>query len=199
MDSFIEPTSPGKSERPRQTKSEDLAIVFDDICNSSALGREHGDLAWIRAKDAHFDRFDRLAAAWGGRRVAPPAGDSCLAVLPDTLSAVRFACEINLRPGHRNIDVKVGVHRGMVHFLLDRVHGVENIYGWNVDFAKRVQEALPEKGVMLSTRVKEDIVGLLGLNQQFLRLEPVQALPKGFEPVQFWRIMSATRTFLRFR
>lgn len=153
----------------------------------------------LAAKRAHFDQIDRLADIWGGHRVAPPAGDSCLALFADSLAATQFACEARKRPGHAAIKVKAGVHRGRVHFVLDQLHGIQNVYGLNVDFAKRLQEALTEPGVMLSDRIKDEIEAILGADQRSVRLQPVDAALKGFGTRQIWRIVTLTRGFLRFR
>jgi class 3 adenylate cyclase len=71
---------------------------------------------------------------------------------------VQFAPRFSLDTGFDYIGIRVGIHSGEVEIREN------DIYGLNVNFASRVQHALPGDGILSTESVKRDYERRLGKN-----------------------------------
>jgi serine/threonine protein kinase/class 3 adenylate cyclase len=138
-------------------------FLFTDIVGSVELKREmpgHSDTerdqAYIeRVLRPHRERIERNLAALGGR-VVSTAGDGHFLVFSDTVSAARWAIEIQLShrdepivtPQGRAVSVRISMHLGIPQV---DPHDPDNFVGKPVDYASRLSD-YAESGQILASR-----------------------------------------------
>lgn len=85
-------------------------------------------------------------------------GDSLMLAFRTSSEAVQFATRFSLDTGFDYIGIRVGIHSGEIEIREN------DIYGLNVNFASRVQHALPGEGILSTESVKRDYERRLGKN-----------------------------------
>lgn len=134
-----------------------LTLVFTDIVDSTRIGIELADTTWIGNLMEHFSTA-RIIALMYDCYVVKVIGDSLMLAFRTSSEAVQFATSFSLDTGFDYIGIRVGIHSGEVE-IRDN-----DIYGLNVNFAARVQHALPGEGILSTESVKRDYERRLGSN-----------------------------------
>jgi len=122
-----------------QTHSDDLAVLFADIVESTALYRNLGDIEALRIVNACLQAMRDVLPRHHGRLVKT-LGDAVMCLFPDGDSAVDAAVEMQreiamLQPGGLSIQIRVGLHTGPV------VVGGDDVYGDTVNVAAYLADA----------------------------------------------------------
>jgi WD40 repeat protein len=126
-----------------------LAIVFTDVVSSTELIRNIKTDAWAKVRESHFGRTDTLVKQYGGY-VVKSTGDGRMIAFRSSIEAVNFAVELEDRPGHERIRIRVGIHVGQVQIDKADAHGPV------VHLANRVMDVAEQGGVLVSSQVKAD-------------------------------------------
>jgi len=134
-----------------------LTLVFTDIVDSTNIGIKLGDTTWIENLMEHFSVARGIALMYDSY-VVKVIGDSLMLAFRTSSEAVQFATGFSLDTGFDYIGIRVGIHSGEVEIREN------DIYGLNVNFASRVQHALPGEGILSTESVKRDYERRLGTN-----------------------------------
>jgi class 3 adenylate cyclase len=125
-----------------------LAIVFTDIPDSTALGKELRDERMGEVRQAHFAQSRKLSDQFEGREIKT-IGDSVMVLFHSVDQALDYAMALHANPGHARVQIRAGIHIGPMQVEENDVFGTE------VDFAARVKEAIQGAEIWLSDRAKE--------------------------------------------
>ncbi|HEX7323222.1 MAG TPA: adenylate/guanylate cyclase domain-containing protein [Mycobacterium sp.] len=151
-------------ERPdlaRVTRDGNVAILFSDIEESTALNERIGDRAWVKLIARHDDMVQRTVQEHGGY-VVKSQGDGFMVAFAQAEQAVRCAIDMQhaLAGGRRKprypIRVRIGIHMGR------SVRRGDDLFGRNVAMAARVAAAADGGQVLISRPVRDAIEGLAG-------------------------------------
>lgn len=66
-------------------------------------------------------------------------------------AALDYAMALQKNPGHPTLQIRAGIHIGLMHVEAD------DVFGGTVNFAARVAEATKNAEIWLSSRAKEDV------------------------------------------
>lgn len=132
-----------------------LTLVFTDIVESTTIGKKLGDRTWIENLFTHFSHA-RLMAAFFDCYIVKVIGDSLMVAFRTSTDAVDFAIEFAADTGIDYIGIRAGINSGQVQIREN------DIYGLNVNLTSRVQHALPQEGILISSSVKRDYEKTLG-------------------------------------
>ena len=128
-------------------------VLFTDIVGSTERATELGDRHW---RDL-LERHDRLARREVGRhrgRVVKTTGDGLLATFDGPARAVRAGAGLrDAASKELNLDLRVGVHTGECEVM------GEDLGGIGVHIAARVQAAADPGEVLVSSTVRDLVVG----------------------------------------
>jgi class 3 adenylate cyclase len=147
------------------TRNLGAIVAIDAVGYSRQMGRD--EEATRRTLQTYREMIAERVVRAGGR-VFGVAGDSAMAVLPDTLAALTCALEIeravealgaNL-PEARRMPLRIGIHFGRV-----RVEG-EDVYGDDVNIAARIEALAGAGGICLSGTAFERVEGVLPLGYE---------------------------------
>jgi class 3 adenylate cyclase len=147
---------------PRVARSERrvLAVLFADVCNSTALYATLGDTLAKTAIDECFERMLLLLAKFEGRLVKT-IGDEVLCVFPTVDQAVLAASEMQVvvaerRFGGQPIQLHIGLHYGPALVSVNDVYGdTVNVAGYLTAVAAADQIVASEAAaVQLSAALK---------------------------------------------
>lgn len=127
-----------------------LAVVFTDIVASAALGNKIGNRGMDALRRAHFAAAAGLVDRLGGR-VVKTIGDSVMAAFHAATDALDFALAVRAAPGDGRIQLRAGVHVGLV--------SVEDadLQGSAVSYAARVASAGRGAEIWLSSEAKSHV------------------------------------------
>lgn len=142
------------------TRSLGAIVAIDAVGYSRQMGRDQE--ATRRTLQAYRELIAERVARAGGR-VFGVAGDSAMAVLPDSLTALTCALDIERAvealgadlPEARRMPLKIGIHFGRV-----LVEG-EDVYGDDVNIAARIEALAGAGGICLSGAAFERVEGVL--------------------------------------
>jgi class 3 adenylate cyclase len=163
-----------------------LAVVFTDIVGSTAMGRNLGDELMSEVRFAHFRRGELLIHQYGGYKIKNK-GDGLMAAFRSVGAALDFALAFRADPGHSELQadgIRVGIHTGQVV-----VEG-NDLFGQEVDFAARVEEATGGSGISLSDRAKSDLEGARPARHGNLQWQLHNENLKGIGPSRLWLLDS---------
>ena len=132
---------------PRAT----LSIVYTDVVGSTQLGRELGNEGMDAVRNAHFGRARRLIDGRGGYELKT-MGDAFLVVFRTAIEALDFALDLRADTGHPRIEIRVGIHVGLVSIEKD------DAFGNAVNFASRVEGCAKGAELWLSGAAYQQIV-----------------------------------------
>ncbi len=164
-----------------------LAIVFTDVVGSTALGEELRDEAMNEVRRAHFAQSRKLIGKFHGREIKT-IGDSFMAAFKSVDAALDYAITLQRNTGHPQIQIRAGIHIGLMH--------VEegDVFGGTVNFAARVVGAVKGAEIWLSDRAKDDIDRLGAAQHKRLGWERHDGVAmKGFPGVfTLWSVQTVT-------
>jgi class 3 adenylate cyclase len=139
--------------RPRPVTDRTLAtVMFTDIVDSTGHLARLGDQQWMSLLRRH-DQLTRdyLRQYRGTER--DTSGDGFLATFDGPTRAVTCAADLQRAMPELGIDIRAGLHTGEVELAGDDIGGLA------VHIAARVIDAEPGSGVMVSSTVKDLVVG----------------------------------------
>jgi adenylate cyclase len=144
-------------ERPdlaRLAPDGNVAILFSDIEDSTALNEQLGDRAWVRLIGRHDKLVRKLVGAQSGH-VVKSQGDGYMVAFarPDQAVACSMALQRALRDGSRQdrVRVRIGIHVGK------SVRRGDDLFGRNVAMAARVAAIADGGEVLISESVRKAI------------------------------------------
>lgn len=137
------------------TEADDLAVLFADIVDSTALYRRLGDIEALRIINACLDSLGEVLPRHQGR-VVKTIGDAIMCLFADADSAVNAAIEMHrtmasLRPGGLVIKVRIGLHAGPV------VVGGDDVYGDTVNVAAYLADAASADQILIAQSTREQL------------------------------------------
>jgi class 3 adenylate cyclase len=143
-------------ERPdlaRLTPDGNVAILFSDIEDSTALNERIGDRAWVRMIGRHDKMIRRHVQSHKGH-VVKSQGDGFMVAFADPNQAVRCSVDMQraLRKRPNEFRVRIGIHTGK------SVRRGDDLFGRNVAMAARVA-AEADGGETLVSEAVRDAVG----------------------------------------
>jgi class 3 adenylate cyclase len=127
-------------------------VLFTDIVRSTALASSMGDQQWLDLLAAH-DRIVRAQLGRFGGREVTMTGDGCLATFDGPTRAVACAAAILTEAAAIGLTLRAGIHTGEVE-----QRGAD-IGGLGVHIAARVMAHAEEGGVLVSSTVRDLVVG----------------------------------------
>lgn len=137
----------------RPVERELATIVFTDICGSTELAARLTDARW-RDLLAEHDRLVAREVERGGGRVVKSIGDGVLATFASPGGAVRAARAAIEAVAPLGLRIRAGLHTGEIE-LLER----EDVGGIAVNIGARVVDLAPPGAVLVSSTVKDILVG----------------------------------------
>jgi class 3 adenylate cyclase len=162
------------------------AIMFTDLCGSTAQTQLLGDEGHVALLREHDDIVRSALDAHGGREIKH-TGDGIMSSFKSVVSAVECAISIQRSLSGRNrvapfpFEVRIGISAG------EPVADHDDLFGAAVQLAARLCSAVPPGGVLVSTAVRELCVGK---RLDFDDTGPI--VLKGFlEPVRVHRVVWA--------
>jgi class 3 adenylate cyclase len=144
-------------ERPdlaRLTPDGNVAILFSDIEESTALNERIGDRAWVRLIGRHDKMIRRYVKSHQGH-VVKSQGDGFMIAFAEPEQAVRCSVDVQraLRRRPNGIKVRIGIHVGK------SVRRGDDLFGRNVAMAARVAAHADGGQTLVSEPVREAIAG----------------------------------------
>ena len=127
-------------------------VMFTDIIGSTARAAALGDEGWLDLLGAH-DRIVRTELERFRGREVRMTGDGCLATFDGPVRAVHCAMEIASAVRGIGIDVRAGIHSGEIEMRNGELGGLA------VHIASRVMDQAETGGVLVSSTVKDLVVG----------------------------------------
>jgi adenylate cyclase len=142
-------------ERPdlaRLTHDGNLAILFSDIEESTALNERIGDRAWVRLIGRH-DKLVRRSVQSHRGHVVKSQGDGFMIAFAEPEQAVRCSIDVQraLRKRPNGIRVRIGIHAGK------SVRRGDDLFGRNVAMAARVAAQADGGQTLVSEPVRDAI------------------------------------------
>lgn len=135
-----------------QTRRMLATVMFTDIVASTALASELGDERWLDLRAAH-DRIVRDSIArFRGVEVAM-TGDGSVATFDGPQRAVLCALAVKEELQEIGLSIRAGIHTGEIEARDSEIGGIA------VHIASRVMDAAESGGVMVSSTVKDLVVG----------------------------------------
>lgn len=135
-----------------------VTIVFTDIVDSTVMLARLGDRAWVEVIRRHNQVVEEVTAAHGGA-VVETQGDGSLLAFSSARQAV--ACALAIQQAidlafadlAAPIRVRIGIHTG------DAIKEAEHFYGTTVHYAARVASHALGGEVLVSSAVRELVLG----------------------------------------
>jgi class 3 adenylate cyclase len=150
-------------------------VLFTDMVSSTEHAASAGDQRWREVLERH-QRIDAREVGRHRGRVIKTTGDGILATFDGPARAVRAGISLrDAAPSELGVQLRVGVHTGECEVIGDDLAGI------GVHIAARVQAAAAPGEVLVSSTVKDLVVGS-GLRFADRGEHPLKGLP---EP---WRL-----------
>ncbi len=135
-----------------------VTIVFTDIVDSTVLLARLGDRAWVDVIRLHNQVVEKVTADHAGT-VVETQGDGSLLAFSSAREAV--ACSVAIQQAIQRafadasapIRVRIGIHTG------DAIKEAEHFYGTTVHYAARVASHALGGEVLVSSAVRELVMG----------------------------------------
>ena len=139
--------------RSRPVLNRQLAtVLFTDIVGSTRLAAERGDAAWSMLVREHDEVVREHLRTYRGREI-DRTGDGFLATFDGPARAVTCAVRLQEALSERGIRIRAGVHTGEVELAEGTLRGLA------VHIAARVMAAAQDGGVLVSSTVRDLVVG----------------------------------------
>lgn len=144
-------------ERPdlaRLAPDGNVAILFSDIEESTALNERIGDRAWVRLIGRHDKMIRRFVKSHHGH-VVKSQGDGFMVAFAEPEQAVRCSIDVQRALSKRpnGIRVRIGIHTGK------SVRRGDDLFGRNVAMAARVAAQADGGQTLVSETVRESVDG----------------------------------------
>lgn len=144
-------------ERPdlaRLAPDGNVAILFSDIEESTALNERIGDRAWVRLIGRHDKMIRRFVKTHQGH-VVKSQGDGFMVAFAEPEQAVRCSIDVQRALSKRpnGIRVRIGIHTGK------SVRRGDDLFGRNVAMAARVAAQADGGQTLVSETVRESVDG----------------------------------------
>ena len=144
-------------ERPdlaRLTPDGNVAILFSDIEESTALNERIGDRAWVRLIGRHDKMIRRHVKSHRGH-VVKSQGDGFMIAFAEPEQAVLCGVDVQraLRRRPNGIRVRIGIHAGK------SVRRGDDLFGRNVAMAARVAAHADGGQTLVSESVRDAVTG----------------------------------------
>ncbi|MGH3674681.1 MAG: adenylate/guanylate cyclase domain-containing protein, partial [Mycobacterium sp.] len=142
-------------ERPdlaRLALDGNVAILFSDIEESTALNERIGDRAWVRLISKHDKLIRRHVQSHKGH-VVKSQGDGFMVAFAEAAQAVRCSVDVQraLRKQPNRIRVRMGIHVGK------SVRRGDDLFGRNVAMAARVAAQADGGQTLVSEPVRDSV------------------------------------------
>ncbi len=142
-------------ERPdlaRLAPDGNVAILFSDIEESTALNERIGDRAWVRLIGRHDKMIRRYVKSHQGH-VVKSQGDGFMIAFAEPAQAVRCGVDVQraLRRRPNGIRVRIGIHAGK------SVRRGDDLFGRNVAMAARVAAHADGGQTLVSEPVRDAV------------------------------------------
>ena len=167
-------------ERPdlaRLAPDGNVAVLFSDIEDSTALNERIGDRAWVKLIDRH-DKVTRKLVGEHCGHVVKSQGDGFMVAFAHPDEAVHCAIDMQRALGgnaksrgagnDKRVRVRIGIHTGK------SVRRGDDLFGRNVAMAARVAAAADGGEILVSESVREAVAEEVAFG------EPREAELKGF-------------------
>lgn len=129
------------------------SVMFTDMVGSTEQAARVGDRQWREVLERHHRLSHREVGRYRGR-VIKSTGDGVLAAFEGPAGAVRAGMALrNAAPSELGVALRVGVHTGECEAIGDDLGGI------GVHIAARVQAAAQPGEVLVSSTVKDLVVG----------------------------------------
>jgi len=137
------------------SEPDDLAVLFADIVDSTALYRRLGDIEALRIINGCLGALEQVLPRHHGR-VVKTIGDAIMCLFADADSAVSAAIEMHrvmasLRPSGLVMKVRIGLHTGPV------VVGGDDVYGDTVNVAAYLADAASADQILVAQSTREQL------------------------------------------
>jgi adenylate cyclase len=144
-------------ERPdlaRLAPDGNVAILFSDIEDSTALNERIGDRAWVRMIGRHDKMIRRHVQSHKGH-VVKSQGDGFMVAFADPNQAVRCSVDVQraLRKRPNEFRVRIGIHTGK------SVRRGDDLFGRNVAMAARVAAEADGGETLVSEAARDAVAG----------------------------------------
>lgn len=135
--------------------SDDLAVLFADIVESTALYRRLGDIDALKIINACLGAMKDVLPRHHGRLVKT-LGDAVMCLFPDADSAVDAAMDMQraiaaLQPGGLTMQIRIGLHAGPV------VVGGDDVYGDTVNVAAYLADAATPDQILIAQHTLDQL------------------------------------------
>jgi class 3 adenylate cyclase len=141
----------GRKESPR-TERVLASVMFTDIVGSTSAASQMGDQRWLDLMGDH-DRIVRSQIERYRGREVKMTGDGAIATFDGPARAIACAVAITEMVSELGIVVRAGIHTGEVEMRDGDVRGL------GMHIAARVMDHASRGGVMVSSTVKDLVVG----------------------------------------
>ncbi|MEE8406986.1 MAG: adenylate/guanylate cyclase domain-containing protein [Acidimicrobiia bacterium] len=156
-----------------------VTVLFTDIVDSTKNAARLGDSEWRRLLERHHQVVRAELSRWNGVEVGT-TGDGFLATFDGPARAIRCALSISTEVESLGLEVRCGVHTGMVEVVGDDVAGLA------VHIGARVGAMASPGEVLVSSTVK-DLVAGSGFTFEDRGRHELKGVP------DTWQIYAATR------
>jgi len=148
------PIDNARRKRPRRRPAERMlcTIMFTDIVDSTHQAESLGDAAWCALLERHHEVARREIALCNGREVKN-TGDGLLVRFGSPARALDCATRLRGALAGLGIDIRAGLHTGECEVADD------DIVGFAVHLAARIQGAAAPGEVLVSSTVKDLTIG----------------------------------------
>lgn len=153
-----------------------VALVFTDIVDSTALLNEMGDKRWIEVLIKHLSQARVTLVNYDCYEIKF-IGDSFMVAFRSTVEALLFALALFADTGDPKVKVRAGIHVGTVH-IVDN-----DMFGGMVNYTARVLKAAAdeEEWIVVSDYAKTQIVQEMGSKNSDLLFSEMKVKLKGFD------------------
>ena len=155
-----------------------LAILFADICGSTALFETTGNLAAIEIVGSCLDQLASVASEEGGR-VVRSKGDDVLCTFVTAGAAFEAAIRMTHLDFRNDLEIHVGVHLGPL------ISARGDVFGDAVNVAARILKLANPGEILLSEDVRTQ---LAPSDQQKLRLLDRRSLKGKPDPIKIYTV-----------
>jgi class 3 adenylate cyclase len=151
-----------------------VALIFTDIVDSTALLNQIGDKRWVEVLVKHLNHARGLLKNYDCHEIKF-IGDSFMVAFRTPVEALHFALTLYADTGHPKVKIRAGIHVGAVR-IIDN-----DLFGGMVNYTARVLAAADEDPLVVSDPAKGQIVQELGIENRELLFSGMKAKLKGFD------------------
>lgn len=137
------------------SNTDDLAVLFADVVESTGLYRRLGDIEALKIISACLEAMQGVLPRYQGQLVKT-LGDAVMCLFPDAECAVAAAIDMqqaigDFRPGGVAVEIRVGLHVGPV------VIGKDDVYGDTVNVAAYLADAATPGQVLIAEATLDEL------------------------------------------